>query len=401
MLRSLTLSTLLLSPLAVSIHAQYAPTHCQTTTATAFGLQMKVLLGCSDGFAENTLWHLDRTDQIPPALDGRAYRGHGGKGSVIYIMDAGILATHDEFMTPTGSRVIAGLDAMGSVPGSAASCRHPNPALDPCAETPVPISFISHGTAVASVAAGKNVGMAPEAYLVAVRVFALTTPALSLRTVSDGLDMIVRHAYDPSTPQFSTGIISISFAVASDSFLDLTPDQVEAKMRRMTEGVDRDNNPDPSGKRFLFTIAAGNSNQGEAEWCQPGGVTKLFPSTIGPRIHGAITVGGSAKDNTIWFGSCRGEEVFAPAEDVLVACMTAHDHYRDKASLLTSGTSWSAPMVAGIAARLLELDPSLTPQQLEDAIEGSASKLATGESEAVFLPVAADPIVPRRRAVRR
>jgi subtilisin family serine protease len=398
MLRSLTVIALLLS--AVTIHAQYAPTHCQTTTATAFGLQMKVLLGCSDGFAENTLWHLDRTDQIPPALDGRAYRGHGGKGSVIYIMDTGILATHDEFMTATGSRVIAGLDAMGSVPGSAASCRHPNPPLDPCADTPLPIALISHGTAVASVAAGKNVGMAPEAYLVAVRVIALTSPFLSLRTVSDGLDMIVRHAYDPSTPQFSTGIISISFAVAADSFLDLTPDQVEAKMRRMTEGVDRDNHPDPNGKRFLFTIAAGNSNQGEQEWCQPGGVTKLFPSTIGPRIRGAITVGGSAKDNTIWFGSCRGEEVFAPAEDLLVACLTAHDHYRDKASLLTSGTSWSAPAVAGIAARMLELDSSLTPQQLEDAIESSASKLATGETEAVFLPVAGDPIVSRRRAVR-
>jgi len=395
MLRSLPRIALLLSLFAVPIHAQYAPTHCQTTTATAYGLQMKVLLGCSDGFAENTLWHLDRTDQIPSALDGRADRGHGGKGSVIYIMDAGILATHDEFMTPIGSRVIAGLDAMGSVPGSAASCRHPDPVLDPCADTPVPIAFISHGTAVASVAAGKNVGVAPEAYLVAVRVFALTTPSLTLRTVSDGLDMIVRHAYDPSTPQFSTGIISISFAVSPESFLDLTPDQVEAKMRRMTEGVDRDNNPDPKGKRFLFTIAAGNY-QGDG-WCELGGVTKLFPSTIGPRIHGAITVGGSAKDNSIWPGSCRGEEVFAPAEDMLVACTTAHDQYRDKASLLTSGTSWSAPAVAGIAARMLELDPSLTPQQLEDAIEGSPSKLVTGETEAVFLPVG-DPS-PRRRSV--
>src|SRR5258708_2578297 len=151
MLRSLTLITLLLS--AVPIHAQYAPTHCQTTTATAFGLQMKVLLGCSDGFAENTLWHLDRTDQIPSALDGRAYRGHGGKGSVIYIMDTGILATHDEVMTATGSRVMAGLDARGSVPDSAAPCPPPNPPLDPCADTPIPISLISHGTAVASVAA--------------------------------------------------------------------------------------------------------------------------------------------------------------------------------------------------------------------------------------------------------
>ena len=391
---ALAVATLLF---ALSLNAQYAPTRCQTTTTIVpVNIPMKVLLGCGDGFAENTLWHLDRTDQVSPVLDGRAWRGHGGRGSVIYIMDAGVLATHDEFMTPTGSRVIAGLDATTSLPGAANSCRHPNPTLDPCADGLIGLGLIGHGTAVASAAAGKNVGIAPEASVVAVRISAMTVPLYSLRTVSDGLDMIVRHAYDPSTPQFSTGIISISFAISATPEDTLTEADVEAKMRRMTEGVDRDNQPDPNGKRFLFAIAAGNSNQGEGEWCAPGGPTKLFHSTIGPRIKGAITVGGSAKDNSIWPHSCRGEEVFAPAEDMLVASPSGHDHYRDPAGLLTSGTSWSAPIVAGIAARMLELNPTLTPQQLEDAIEASPSKLTTGETEAVFLPV---PIPTHRRAV--
>ena len=71
---------------------------------------VRILLGCGDGFADDVLWHLDRMDQVAPELNGRAYRGHGGRGSVIYIVDTGVLATHAEFMTGTGSRVIAGYE---------------------------------------------------------------------------------------------------------------------------------------------------------------------------------------------------------------------------------------------------------------------------------------------------
>ena len=110
-----------------------------------------------------------------------------------------------------------------------------------------------------------------------------------------------------------------------------------------------------------------------------------------------MTVGGSSKDNNIWIHSCRGEEIFAPAEDLLVATSSDHNHYRAGNQLPTSGTSWSAPIVAGIAARLLEMDPTLTPEALEDRIEQSASRLATGEVEAVFT---APPGSPRRRAAR-
>ena len=364
----------------------YAPTRCQTTTDTVMGeVTVKILLACSDGFADDVLWHLDRIDQIPSALDGRAYRGFGGRGSVIYILDTGVLATHDEFMTATGSRVIAGYDAL---PSDRFGCKTPDRALQPCASSPPELSIISHGTATASVAAGNSVGVAPEASVVSVRTVAGSP--IGMQNLSDGLDAVIRHAFDPIAPQFRTGIVSISFAINEPG----SSAAVEEKIRRMVSGVDRDGNPDPNGKRFFFSIAAGNSNQ--PDWC-PNGPTVLFPSTLGPKVRGVMTVGGSSKDNNIWIHSCRGEEIFAPAEDLLVATSSGHNHYRAGNQLPTSGTSWSAPIVAGIAARLLEMDPTLTPEALEDRIEQSASRLATGEVEAVFT---APPGSPRRRAAR-
>jgi len=50
--------------------------------------------------------------------------------------------------------------------------------------------------------------------------------------------------------------------------------------------------------------------------------------------------------------------------------------------------------------RLLGFDPTLTPEDLEDRIEQSASRLATGEVEAVFTEPPAPPVPPRRRAAR-
>jgi len=60
--------------------------------------------------------------------------------------------------------------------------------------------------------------------------------------------------------------------------------------------------------------------------------------------------------------------LFAPAKNLFLARNTGPNDYRD-ARLdggLASGTSWSAPIVAGFAARLLEANGNLTPQQVYD-----------------------------------
>jgi subtilisin family serine protease len=162
----------------------------------------------------------------------------------------------------------------------------------------------------------------------------------------------------------------------------------------MTQGVDANGNPAANGKRFFFTFAAGNVF---ATTCDAGGPTKVYPATIGSQIDGAVTVGGTTRNDTIWSGSCRGAELYAPAEELLVAISSATNHYRAGPNFFpNSGTSWSAPIVAGIAARFLETNPSLTPPQLEARLLASAVPIGTtGERIPLFLPPPA-----RQRSVR-
>jgi hypothetical protein len=81
----------------------------------------------------------------------------------------------------------------------------------------------------------------------------------------------------------------------------------------------------------------------------------------------------------------------------LVASSTGHDHYRSGADIYTadSGTSWSAPIIAGIAARLLQRNPQLSPVAIEAQLRATLSLLNDGSGKVpVFTPVSA-----KRRSV--
>jgi subtilisin family serine protease len=81
-------------------------------------------------------------------------------------------------------------------------------------------------------------------------------------------------------------------------------------------------------------------------------------------------------DNTNWTGSCRGGvEVLAPAQSIFSATITAADQYRGRRPNLRSGTSFAAPIISGIAARLLSDRPDLSPQQLESWITATPSRV--------------------------
>ena len=370
---------------AASSLAQSAPTHCMT--ADIQGFPAKTLIGCADPYPDDTLWHLDRLDQRNAAFDGHAWRAHGGKGAVIYVIDSGVFAGHDEFMTATGSRVIAGFDLVPIAINN--PCDSPDPVLQPCARGFSELLEFSHGTGSASAAAGKTVGVAPEASVVAIRIVGLTS--WTTADIDRALDTVVQHAFDPRSPQFLTGIVNFSLLV-SDEGEGITFAMLREKMVRMTTGVDRDGNADPNGKRFFFAVAAGNV---APIACTSGGPPLLFPATIGSSIDGIVTVGGVARSgDAIWSGSCRGE-LYAPAEQILVATASAHDHYRGQL-LGMSGTSWATPMVAGLAARLLDLDPGLTPAQIEARLKASAVPLASGDG---MIPLFIPP-PPRVRAVQ-
>jgi subtilisin family serine protease len=334
------------------------------------------LEACGDPSAPDLLWHLDRIDQSDGVLDGQYRRRALGAGSVVYVMDTGVMAAHAEFASPAGSRVIAGFDVTQSVGVGASKCASPNKALIPCFSNAVELVGASHGTSVASLVAGRNVGVAPEAMIVSVRVMNESALATT-RTYLEGLNDIIRHAWDPSTPQFRTAIVNISGWVIEklEGSRDRSPvpfAAVEQKIRDMIGGVDTLGRPDPNGKRFLFVVAGNNVDNG----CGHSGIVDRFPATLGKDLDGLITVGGMTADNSWWPGACHGGlEILAPSQGIFSASITATDHYRGTKPNLRSGTSFAAPIIAGIAARLLSERPNLTPQELEAIITSTPSRI--------------------------
>jgi subtilisin family serine protease len=291
-------------------------------------------------------------------------------------MDTGVLASHAEFAGVGGTRVIGGFDVAERVTVGASECRSPNKALQPCFASFNELTGASHGTSVASLVAGQNVGVAPEAMIVSVRVMNESALATT-RTYMDGLNAIIRHAWNPNSPPFHTAVINISGWVLEKlpSMPDSSPVSfaaLERKIRDMIGGVDARGHPDANGKRFFFVVAGNNVDNG----CGRAGLVDRFPATLGKEIEGLITVGGMTEENSWWPGACRGGlEILAPSDGIFSASITANDHYRGRHPNLRSGTSFAAPIISGIAARILSENPSLAPAEIEAIIESTPSRI--------------------------
>ena len=361
-----------------AVEAQTASTHCLESEVVLSETQSAARLErCGDDVSDPLLWHLDRVDQVVPRLDGRYDRRGGGSGSVVYVMDTGVMAGHAEFAGANGSRVIAGFDTTAGLDIGHSRCLSDNKAIAPCFDTYEELPAASHGTGVASIVAGRNVGVAPDAMIVSVRVMNERGLATT-RTYLEGLDAVIRHAYAAGTPRYRTAVVNISgwvlerLSSSSSSSPAVSYASVEKRMREMIGGVDSAGRPDPRGRRFFFVVAANNVDGG----CGASGFIDRFPALLGRNIDGMITVGGMTQFNTAWTGTCRGGvEVLAPAQGIFSAGITAADHYRGRNPNQRNGTSFAAPIISGIAARLLSDRPDLTPEQIEAWITATPSRV--------------------------
>ena len=171
----------------------------------------------------------------------------------------------------------------------------------------------------------------------------------------------------------------------------------------MTTGVNAAGEADPNGKRFFFSLAAGNYYSDSIQnQCGAQDAVIAYPARLATSIDGVVAVGGIDRNNHLWAGSCKGAgvELAAPAPDLFVASVSSNDAYRYKPEAAASGTSWSAPYVAGIAALLLELDPNRSPAELEALLKASPSR-ADGIPVPVMPQREPPPASgPRRRSVR-
>lgn len=199
-------------------------------------------------------WALDRIDQRTLPYDNQYTFNSRGQGVNVYVLDSGILTTHEAL----AGRAFVAFDAT-----------HDTTPIENCN---------GHGTGVAGVVAASNYGTARSATVQSVRVL----PCTGAGTVSDvisGVDWVTRHAVKPAVANMSLRA-SLSRTLNS------------AVSSSISSGV-------------TYVVAAGNDTDNACNY-SPGSVPE------------AITVGATnSADQRVYysnFGSCV--DIHAPGEGI-------------------------------------------------------------------------------------
>jgi subtilisin family serine protease len=260
----------------------------------------------------NATWGLDRVDQRALPLNGTYSYDYIGNGVRAYVIDTGILDSHDDF----GGRVTSGFTAIADGRGTS-DCN-------------------GHGTHVAGTIGGSVYGVAKGVTLVPVRVLDCNGSGTTSGVIA-GVDWVTANHVQPAVANMSLG------GGASTS-LDT------AVRNAIAAGVS-------------YAVAAGNGNWlgREANACN------YSPARVAEAITVGATTNTDAKTSWSNYGDCV--DWFAPG-----AGITSAWHTSTSATNTISGTSMATPHVAGAAALYLQANSGATPQQVRDALYEATTK---------------------------
>jgi len=320
----------------------WASTHTSVETDSEIYLDEEVEQSSA---SKATPWNLDRIDDRD-GLDGSyGVTPPGGSGVSVFVVDSGILDTHQEFegraqrWADPVNRAKFGLRY-----GLCRNTQDPTCGLDDH----------GHGTHCAGTVAGKTVGVAPKATVLGVKVMQPQGTGMA-SAVIEGLDLVKANFQKPS-------LVSMSLGAKGKSIVGKY-----AVEELVNNGVS-------------VVVAAGNSRDGQGPW---DACTRSYGF-----ITAAITVGSSdQQDQRSFFsnfGSCV--DIFAPGTAITSASHQGNDLY-----MRSSGTSMAAPAVAGAVARMLSQDNTLTPANVARNLEllatpGRLSNLKGGPNRLLFVP---------------
>ena len=291
-------------------------------------------------------WALDRIDQRGPMLDNSfSFPASGGQGVDIYIIDTGILGGING-QNGLGSHI----ELDGRV-GSGADFITPSLNGDDCA---------GHGTFVASLAGGTTYGVAKLATIHPVRVMDCGEGGSSSSVIAGVNWVTADHLAHPG----QRAVANMSLTMNG---IDVAVDQ--AVQNSISSGI-------------VYTIAAGNS-AGRFDLitgADLGDSCNLSPQRVGA----ALTVG--AMDDTAFsigafdliasfsdIGGCV--DLYAPGVLMTSASFRSTTSYTGPPfdGLRHIGTSYSAPMTAGVAALYYAAHPSASASQVASAVVANAT----------------------------
>ena len=279
-------------------------------------------------------WNLDRLDQRNNKLDGQFKPEGTGELASIYVIDTGVLYSHNEF---EGRAKYAGFDAIDKLTGSflrGADCQ-------------------GHGTHCAGTAAGKTYGVAKKAHIYSLRALGCNG-AGAVSGIVEGMDFIVK--------QFMNGVhsgpvvLSMSLGVEESHSLN-------SAIKRATK------------KGIVAVSAAGN---------QAGDSCEYSPASA--RV--GIAVGATDRNDDMVAFSNAGEctDIYAPGARIKSAYSNC-----DSCTQTLSGTSMAAPHVAGYVAIILSLNPQMTAAQAKEHMIKQSTKNVVGLAAVSFLLAARTP----------
>jgi serine protease AprX len=277
-----------------------------------------------------------------PALPRPGGQALSGAGTTIAVLDSGVDGTHPDL--PYGAKVVGNV-RLNSAVGTAPGFVYPVP-VEGIANTDL---VLGHGTFVASVAAGTgsasggaNRGIAPGA-----SILGLSAGDFFIINVLEGFDYVLDNA-----ARYGVRVVNCSWG--TEGFFD-PDDPVNVATRALYD----------AGITVIF--ASGNNG--------PSPDT-LNPYSVAPWVIG---VGSSRKDGRLSDFSSRGifEELLyhptllAPGENITAASPLALNG--GAAYSVSSGTSFSAPHVAGVVALMLQANPALTPGTIKRILVQTAA----------------------------
>ncbi|KIE85813.1 serine protease [Acinetobacter pittii] len=202
----------------------------------------------------NPDWGLDRIDQKNLPLDSAYSYSQTGSGTTAYIVDTGILSTHQQF----SGRVLSGYTAISD--GNGTSDCH------------------GHGTHVAGTVGGSTYGVAKNVSLVPIRILGCDGSGASSNVIA-GLDWILKNGKKPA-------VVNMSLGGEANASLDSAVENL-------------------FNNGYVMVVAAGNSN---TDACSSS------PARVSKAITVAATDSTDARASYSNYGSCV--DIFAPGSQI-------------------------------------------------------------------------------------
>lgn len=202
----------------------------------------------------NPDWGLDRIDQKTLPLNSAYSYLQTGSGTTAYIVDTGILSTHQQF----SGRVLSGYTAISDGNGTT-DCN-------------------GHGTHVAGTVGGSTYGVAKNVSLVPIRILGCDGSGASSNVIA-GLDWILKNGKKPA-------VVNMSLGGGASTSLDSAVENL-------------------FNNGYVMVVAAGNSN---TDACSSS------PARVSKAITVAATDNTDTRASYSNYGSCV--DIFAPGSQI-------------------------------------------------------------------------------------